>query len=77
LGILFIYCNYFKSSSAFNNLNQLYSKYLNQILLREYLWQKNELLLNQLNKINNQDLLYFIKKYFNNNNLKKIIVKGN
>jgi insulysin len=62
-------------SDIFNNLSEIYDKYHKEIIIREYLFNKNSLLLNILNTINFQDLIYFVNKYFNNNNLTKIIIK--
>jgi len=61
----------------YDNLSQLYDNYYEEIISRDYLFNKNKLLLNQCNKINYQDLLYFVKKYFNNDNLIKLIILGN
>ena len=52
-------------------------KYLPEISLREYLFNRNELLLAQLKKISKQDLLDFVDRNINEQNRKRFVIIGN
>jgi secreted Zn-dependent insulinase-like peptidase len=56
------------------NLNSKYSKYLVEILTRNYLFYKIETLLNYINNINKEDLINFINLIINKKNRIKIII---
>ena len=59
------------------SLEEKIAKYLPEISLRQYLFNRNELLLDQLNKVTQQDLLEFVNKFINSKNRKRFIIKGN
>jgi insulysin len=57
-----------------HSLDEKYTKYVNEIISKQYLFYKNEILLDIIDKINLNDLLDFIKLYLNNKNMKQIII---
>jgi insulysin len=59
------------------SLEDKIDKYLPEISLREYLFNRNELLLDQLNKITKQDLLDFVDRNISEQNRKRFIIIGN
>jgi insulysin len=59
------------------SLEEKIDKYLPEISLREYLFNRNELLLDQLKKITRQDLLDFVDRNINEQNRKRFIINGN
>lgn len=71
-------------NSVKNNLKKkdtnIYERYVrlnSEISLREFLFDRRGLLLDNLKEITKNDVEIFIDKYLNKNNLTKIIVKGN
>jgi len=56
-----------------NNTNELYSKYNLEIIQKTYLFNRNELMLEHINKVTIDSLCKFITKYILNNKLKSII----
>jgi len=56
------------------SLNEKFTKYFSEIVLRQYLFNRNEMLLEQLDKITKIDLINFVKKYITNKNKIKIII---
>ena len=63
-------------SEPANNLNEQYSKYLNEIITRNYLFNRKEILFNYIKLINPDKLKLFIMKYIYNKKIIRII-KGN
>jgi secreted Zn-dependent insulinase-like peptidase len=59
------------------SLEEKIDKYLPEISLREYLFNRDELLLDQLKKITRQDLLDFVDRNINEQNRKRFIINGN
>jgi len=59
------------------SLEDKIDKYLPEISLREYLFNRDELLLDQLKNITKQDLLDFVDKNINEQNRKRFIIRGN
>ena len=59
------------------SLDEKLAKYLPEISLREYLFNRNQLLLNQLNEVTKEDLLEFVEKNINSKNRKRFIIRGN
>lgn len=59
------------------SLEEKIDKYLPEISLREYLFNRNELLLAQLNKIKKEDLIEFVEKFINSENRRRFIIRGN
>ena len=59
------------------SLEEKIDKYLPEISLREYLFNRNKLLLDQLKKITREDLLEFVEKIINSKNRKRFIIRGN
>ena len=59
------------------SLEEKINKYLPEISLRQYLFNRNELLLEQLKKLTKEDLLDFVDKFINIKNRKRFIIKGN
>lgn len=59
------------------SLSEKFLRYLPEISLRQYLFNRKDLLLLQLDKITRDDVKNFIKKYINNNNRVKVIINGN
>ncbi len=51
-------------------------RYLPEISLRQYLFNRNEILLEQLNKITKNDVIDFIKSYINSKNKKIFIIQA-
>jgi insulysin len=60
-----------------NNLYEKYNLYLNEIISRKYLFNRKEILLNHINKLNLINLKIFILKYFNKKNKIIRIIQGN
>lgn len=58
------------------SLDEKFARYQPEIALRSYLFNRNQILLEQLNKIKLEDLIDFSDRYIDNKNLIKIIVKG-
>jgi len=59
------------------SLEEKIDKYLPEISFREYLFNRDELLLAQLEKITRQDLLGFVDRNINELNRKRFIIRGN
>jgi secreted Zn-dependent insulinase-like peptidase len=59
------------------SLEEKLNKYLPEISFREYLFNRDELLLAQLKKITRQDLLDFVDRNINELNRKRFIIRGN
>ncbi len=59
------------------SLEEKIARYLPEISLRQYLFNRNELLLDQLKKVTKEDLLDFVDKFINIKNRKRFIIKGN
>lgn len=59
------------------SLEEKIDKYVPEISLREYLFNRNQLLLDQLKKITRQDLLEFVDRNINEQNRKRFIIRGN
>jgi insulysin len=53
------------------------NRYFPEILNREYIFNRNELLLKELKEININMIITFAKKYINNENIAKVIINGN
>ena len=68
-----------------NSMYELYSKYINEILNRTFLFNRKEILFKKINNINYSKLIKFINKYFYTsttqiktyNNKYTLIIKGN
>ena len=58
-----------------NSLYDKYNKYISEIILRKYLFYKNEILLDNIDSLNINDLLNFIKLYINKKNRIQVIIK--
>ena len=56
------------------SIEQIYSKYINEINNQEYLFNKNKLILKYINKINKNDIINFINTYINKENRMSIII---
>ena len=56
------------------SLLEEYEKHLSEIILQEYVFNRDEILLDELNTITKQDLINFIKKYITKENRKQIII---
>ena len=59
-----------------NNTAEVFSRYSSEIINRTYMFDRKEVLLNQIKRIDFSDLVDFIKKVINKDNCIKIIVKG-
>ncbi len=59
------------------SLEEKVSRYLPEISLRQYLFNRNELLLDQLKKISRDDLVEFVENFIKLENRKRFIIKGN
>lgn len=59
-----------------SSLIDQYTKHLNEITLQEYKFNRNEILLNELNSITKQDLIDFINKYITKKNRKQIKIES-
>lgn len=59
------------------SLEEKIAKYLPEISLRQYLFNRNELLLEQLKKITKENVLEFIDNYITDKNRNRFIIKGN
>ena len=59
------------------SLDEKFMRYYPEISLRQYLFDRNDILLKQLRKLTKNDLVDFIKKFINNDNKNKIIINGN
>ena len=59
------------------SLEEKIDKYVPEISLREYLFNRNQLLLAQLKKITREDLLEFVEKIITSKNRKRFIIRGN
>jgi len=60
-----------------NSLSDMYMLYANEIINQYFIFNRKEILLNELINININDIIKFINNTINNNNIKKIIIKGN
>jgi secreted Zn-dependent insulinase-like peptidase len=61
-----------------NNLNDYYSKYSSEIILKEYMFDRSKLVLKQLDNITKQLLIDTVNNYIlNNNNMCIINIMGN
>jgi insulysin len=60
-----------------NNLDEIYSRYCNEIISRKYLFNRKEILLNNIKLLSKEKLIKFIKKYINTNNQILRIIEGN
>ena len=59
------------------SLDEKFMRYYPEISLRQYLFNRNDILLEQLAKLTKDDLIKFVKKFINNDNKNKIIINGN
>lgn len=59
------------------SLDEKFMRYYPEISLRQYLFNRNDILLDQLYKLTRNDLVKFIKKFINSDNITKIIINGN
>ena len=59
------------------SLEEKFYRYQPEIALRQYLFNRNQILLEQLNKITLKDLVEFIKTFINPDNKIRIIINGN
>jgi len=59
------------------SLDEKFMRYYPEISLRQYLFNRNDILLDQLCKLTITDLVKFIKKFINSDNITKIIINGN
>ena len=59
------------------SLDEKFMRYYPEISLRQYLFNRNDILLDQLCKLTRDDLVKFIKKFINSDNRAKIIINGN
>jgi insulysin len=59
------------------SLDEKVSRYYPEITLRQFLFNRNDILLEQLGKITRDDLIIFTKKIINKDNRIKIIINGN
>jgi insulysin len=64
-------------SEADNSLDEKFMHYYPEISLRQYLFNRNKILFNQVKNITKDDLINFIKTYINKENCIKIIINGN
>ncbi len=58
-------------------MDDKFYKYYTEIYSKNFLFNRNEILLKQLDKITKDDLIEFVKKYINPENRIKIIINGN
>lgn len=59
------------------SLSDKINRYRPEISLRTYLFNRNELVKEQLNKLTKQDVLQFAKQLFNDTNRKIVVINGN
>lgn len=59
------------------SLDEKFMRYYPEITLKQYLFNRNDILLNQLSNITKNNLIKFVKKFINNKNRIKIIINGN
>jgi len=59
------------------SLDEKFLRYYPEISLRQYLFNRNDILLENLDKVTKEDLIKFVKKFINSENKIKIIVSGN
>jgi secreted Zn-dependent insulinase-like peptidase len=59
------------------SLDEKFMRYYPEISFRQYLFNRNDILLKQLTELTKDDLVEFIKKFINNDNKNKIIINGN
>jgi insulysin len=59
-----------------NNTAEVFNRYSSEIINRTYLFNRKEILLQQIKNITFNDLKNFIERIINNNNCIKIIIKG-
>lgn len=52
-------------------------KYLPEIILQQYLFNKNDILIQQLKKVTHKNLIIFVNNIINNHNIIKLIIIGN
>ena len=52
-------------------------RYYPEISLKQYLFNRNNILLDHLGKLTKDDLIKFVKKFITNDNKTKIIIHGN
>jgi len=64
-------------TSPENKLSDLYNLYISEITNQYYIFNRNQIILNELDKITIDDIKNFIKKYINENNQNIIYVKKN
>jgi secreted Zn-dependent insulinase-like peptidase len=55
---------------------EVFNRYSSEIINRTYLFNRKEILLQQIKNITFNDLKNFIERIINNNNCIKIIIKG-
>jgi insulysin len=60
-----------------NSLNEKFNIFLNEIVSRDYLFNRKQIFLSELSKIKICDLNIFVDTYINNKNRKIIIIKNN
>ena len=58
------------------SLDEKFMRYYPEISLRQYLFNRNDILLEQLYKLTKDDLIKFVKKFINGDNKIKIIING-
>jgi secreted Zn-dependent insulinase-like peptidase len=66
-----------KLSEPDNNLIDIFSKYLSEIISQQYLFNRNELIFKKLNTINKGQLIKFVNMYINDKNKLVFITNGN
>ena len=59
------------------SISEKFNKYVPEIILQEYQFDRNILLAEKLKNVNINKLISFVEKYINKNNIKKIIIQGN
>jgi len=59
-----------------NTTYEVFSRYSSEIISRKYMFDRKEVLLNQIKRIDFSDLVDFIKRVINKDNCIKIIIKG-
>ena len=59
------------------SLSEQYNRYLPEISSREFIFNRNKLLVKQLNKVDKKELIAFVKQNINSLNRKIVIINGN
>jgi insulysin len=59
------------------SLDEKFMRYYPEISLKQYLFNRNNILLDHLGKLTKDDLIKFVKKFITNDNKTKIIIYGN